>query len=170
MLDLDFDFDCEHCNQTITVEESRAGQAIKCPACGHTIVVPGASREKARAAVTVATRPCPHCSKPIKVVDDRCRHCKGWTGKGPSPEETKLLRKIQDQTVGKGSVRPTGIDWMLVLFFPWAMAPIALWYLIAGYTRRGLIMLMLALPLTACQLAGLVLAAERWPRYVQLPF
>ena len=37
---MDISFNCERCGQHITIDESGAGVGVRCPTCGHSLVVP----------------------------------------------------------------------------------------------------------------------------------
>ena len=78
----DITFMCPECNESLSVDESFAGQEGGCPHCGKQIVIPATTKTGAHHSNTA---PCPFCGEEIIAAALKCKHCgKAIVGGGKS--------------------------------------------------------------------------------------
>ncbi len=145
MLELSIEFNCEQCGRAIALDTQHAGAAVRCPGCGHVVVVPGGAPAVARESLTRATRACPQCKAVVKRQDDTCPHCKAWIGNGPPPELTARRERQREHTVGRAAVRATFADYALCTLLPPVGLLVGVVFLVRGLDRRGWVMLLYSL-------------------------
>lgn len=75
------EFICIHCGQRLAIDESFAGQPVKCPGCEKLTVTPAAKQEPAENAPPEKTF-CPKCGQENLVNNLKCVGC-GFVLHGP---------------------------------------------------------------------------------------
>jgi predicted RNA-binding Zn-ribbon protein involved in translation (DUF1610 family) len=61
----DFELNCPHCNQLLTVSEEMLGSTFVCTSCNKTMELPPAPK----------TKECPFCGEDILFKAKKCKHC-----------------------------------------------------------------------------------------------
>lgn len=70
---MDITFNCEHCGQSLTVDESGAGSVVNCPKCSESALVPELKQPTQAAASNL--RLCPDCMREVSKRATACPHC-----------------------------------------------------------------------------------------------
>lgn len=84
------EFNCPHCDKSLSTSEDRAGRKAKCPGCGEVVTVPGLDQPAAeddfeedlpppppvgKIRDTRAKVACPMCGGEVLAAAKRCKHC-----------------------------------------------------------------------------------------------
>ena len=67
----DITFACANCRQSLEAPEEMAGEAIDCPACGHSITIPSPAAPPTQAAAPA----CPSCGAGLETDSVLCTAC-----------------------------------------------------------------------------------------------
>lgn len=78
---MNIEFDCSHCGQRLAIDESFAGQPVKCPGCEKLAVAPAAPRPPAENALDEKMF-CPKCGQENLENNFKCVGC-GFVLHGP---------------------------------------------------------------------------------------
>ena len=70
---MDITFRCDHCGQSIEIDEAGVGAVVECPKCSESVLVPEQKRPNQVAATNL--RRCPYCAEEIRTDAIKCRHC-----------------------------------------------------------------------------------------------
>ncbi|MDX9981196.1 MAG: hypothetical protein RBU25_14315 [Lentisphaeria bacterium] len=92
---MNIEFDCSHCGQRLAIDESFAGQPVKCPGCEKLTVAPAAPQPPAGKALDEKML-CPKCGQENPADNGKCVGC-GLVLHGPP---TPRFIVVDDNTMG----------------------------------------------------------------------
>jgi len=113
---------CE-CGKRLKAREDLAGQRVKCPSCGHLLVIGAETKTTPRDATSAAgRRTCSACSQPIPQTLAICPHCGAQAGDAAAP--TGRSARPGSRTGGQAPLRLAALCLVLV-----ALVAAGFWYL-----------------------------------------
>lgn len=136
---MDIEFNCEHCGQSLTVDESGAGSVVNCPKCSESVLVPGVLAPEAEQP-TLATPQnltlCPDCAREVSMRAATCPHCGApLSTADPKPQLTASTAPISKPKGGTSVLRivlmATGAGALLLAALG-AFEGYGLWVIIGG--------------------------------------